>query len=194
MRKLFCVAVILLGGIVGLRAQEAFDHTFEVGFGGTSFNPSFIFNPVELVRSPGLTLYAEYRFGITDWLAVGAQLDFKISRGDAIKQIAMSIFNQLRYYQESIKLLAEVKFCPDRTVKPFIAVNLGPGFGQFRLLTTDPLNTLLYCDLGARAGVQFGDHLRGAFQFSVTPGVKDGKLSIVDSNFSSIGVTLGWAF
>lgn len=178
-----------------MRAQEAFEHVFEVGIGGANFNPSFLTPDTQLVRSPGLTIFGEYRFGIADWFAVGAQLDFKTSNGGVFSQVK-KIFSDMRYFQESVKVVAEFKLFPKSTVKPLLGVTLGPGFGQFKGSLDAFFNSLVYMDLGPRVGLQVGDHFRANFVFAISPGVDaQGKFHpILDGNFTSLGINLGWVF
>ena len=194
MKKLICIAAILLGGMISANSQEAFDHTFEIGVGGAEFHPTFLSLSDYSWRSPGLTFYAEYRFGITNWFAVGAQLDFKTSGGFDFTSLR-DVYDQLRYFQEALKLVAEVKFCPKKTIKPFVGVTFGTGFGQSMRSVDGFLNSLMYCDLGPRVGLQLGKHIRAAVQFSFSPSVDDdGIFRIVNGNYSSMGVNFGWAF
>lgn len=193
MKKLLCITAILCC-CLSLRGQEAFSHTIELGVGGANFNPSFLSSGDLLTRAPGLTMYAEYRFGITNWLAIGAQLDFKTS-SDKLWENIVNVANQLRYFQESIKLVAEVKLFPKSAIKPFIGVTVGPGFGQFSGNFKEFFNSLSYCDIGPRVGLQLGKHIRASVNLSLSPGFGDGGFqTILDGNFSSLGVNLGYAF
>lgn len=196
MKKIICIAALVLFALTA-RAQEAFSQTVEIGIGGAEFNPSFITNPIDLVRSPGVTFYGEYRFGITNWFAVGAQLDLKASNGnymDLLKFVNGSMYNNLLYYQESLKLLAEFKLFPRKFVKPFFGVAAGVGLGQFKEKLAD-LNSLIYCDLSPRVGVQLGRHARVSAQFSFSPGInEEGALALIHGDFTSLGLNIGWAF
>ncbi|MBR3074344.1 MAG: hypothetical protein IKH11_01120 [Bacteroidales bacterium] len=196
MKKIVCIIFVLLA-CFSSRAQSSFNSVKEIGIGFAGFNPAIIASATsvqELIRTPGVSLYGEYRIGITNWFAVGAQLDLKVSDGSLI-QMAKDIYNQMRYFQESLRLLAEIKFLPRKTVRPYVGFAAGIGLGHFKELISDPLNTLVYCDLAPRLGVQFGNHVRVSAQFSFTPSVSDeGVFKIVNGNFTSVGMNIGWAF
>ena len=197
MKKILCLALVLSAVVFPAGAQSALSSAKEIGIGVAGFNPSIISSASsvqELIRTPGVSLYGEYRFGITNWFAVGAQLDLKVSDGNVL-QMAEEIYDQMRYFQEAVRLIAEFKLFPRKTLKPFAGIAIGAGFGQFRELISDPLNTLVYCDIAPRIGLQIGGHFRVSGQFSFTPSLSDeGAFKIVNGNFTSIGMNLGWAF
>lgn len=196
MKKFICVFCVLLA-CFSSRAQGFLNSAKEVGIGIAGFNPRIIASASsvqELIRTPGVALYGEYRIGITNWFAVGAQLDLKVSDGSVL-QMAKEVYDQMRYFQESLRLLAEIKILPGKTVRPYAGVAVGAGLGHFKELVSDPLNTLVYCDIAPRLGVQLGNHVRVAAQFSFTPSVSDeGIFKIVNGNFTSVGLNIGWAF
>ena len=197
MKRLILLTAILLCFASGARAQGAMCHTFELGVGGVHLNPSFLSGDNLFADSSALTVYAEYRWGITNWLAVGTQMDVKLSSGDLIRNIQelYGIYNNLRYYQGGLKVLVEFKLFARHKVKPFVSVLAGPGLGRYKLNLEDPFTSLLSCDLSPRIGLQLGNHFRASAQFSFSPSLSDTGLStIVNGNFTSLGINLGWAF
>lgn len=197
MKRLILLTAILLCCASGARAQGAMCHTFELGVGGVRINPSLLSGDSLFADSSALSMYAEYRWGITNWLAVGTQMDVKLSSGDLIRNIQelYGIYNNLRYYQGGLKVLVEFKLFARHKVKPFVSVLAGPGLGRYKLDLEDPFASLLSCDLSPRIGLQLGHNFRASAQFSFSPSLSDTGLStIVNGNFTSLGINLGWAF
>ncbi len=180
MKKLVLSFFAILAAL-SVQAQEEDAHDFEVGI-GTGLN--FIAKE-NISRNPGVMVYGEYRYGLSDHFDIGAQVNYSNAKGKYDAKDA--IFNQVE-----LMLVSDWNILSSGKCRPFIGVGLGGAYGKYAANQVKYNYFLGVVD--PRLGLQFGRHYKVAFDANLAFERASQKEIRLCAPFTFIGFKIGYIF
>ena len=180
MKKLVLSIFAILAAL-SIQAQEEGSHNFEVGLGsGLNF-----ISKVDISRNPGVLVYGEYRYGVSDHFDIGAQ--FNYSNGNGKYDSKDAKFNQFE-----LMFVSDWNILSSGRCRPFIGVGLGAGYGRFS--ENQVKHSYILGLVDPRIGLQFGDHYRIAFDGNLAFERASQKEIRLCAPFTFLGFKFGYIF